>query len=483
MSIRKANDREAAAREGFSFSRRRMLGGAVAAAGAAAAGAFGFTRLAHADLPLPSDRAFLFCYFPGGWDQLLLLDPRDPERFPDSERSRTLIELRYPQIDGLYGYRAQLVRPAGASPLVFGPMANRAGARVQLTDFADRMCVIRGINMSALGHEVAYRYFLTGAYPIGTSARGSSVATEIAALLAPRIPPRPLINLAVGVETYNDRYPATTSALSIRNAEDLVLVLAPAGTAEPDAVEAAIAARAGRQAPCAEDRYDRRDLWSILRGSRGTAEALVRERVSSNFEFVTADTPAAQAIRAQYGFARGEFDHPGARAALAVQAIKTGVTQVASVAVGLGTDTHFTSNSEHARLLTPGVGVFTALLDDLRRSAHPAGGTFLDHTTVIGFSEFARSPLFNSYGGRDHHQATSLMLLGAGIRGNTLVGATTDVGMSPVPWDIVNNRASDTGTIMTPEHVAVTLMASAGLSTARFTEEPIAAALAPGGAP
>jgi hypothetical protein len=36
---------------------------------------------------------------------------------------------------------------------------------------------------------------------------------------------------------------------------------------------------------------------------------------------------------------------------------------------------------------------------------------------------------------------------------------------------------------MTPEHVAVTLMASAGLSTARFTEEPIAAALAPGGAP
>ncbi len=483
MSIRRPSDQERRAREGFTFTRRRFLGGALGGAGVAAAGAFGFSRLAHADLPLPSGRAFLFCYFPGGWDQLLLLDPRDPARFPDSERSRTLIEPRYADIDGLFGYRAQLTRPAGASPLVFGPMGQRVGARVQLTDFADRMCILRGIEMSALGHEVAYRYFLTGEYPVGTSARGSSIATEVAALLAPRVVARPLLNLSVNVETYNDRFPANTSALSVRNAEDMVLVLAPTGTNEPDAVEAALARRAMTPGSCDEQRYDRRDLWSIARESRATADALVRENVASNFEFVSADTPAAQAIRARYGFARGEFDHPAARAALAVQAIKTGVSQVVSVAVGGGTDTHFQGNADHARLLAPGVNAFTALLDDLRSSPHPAGGTFLDHTTVIGFSEFARMPLFNSYGGRDHHAASSLMLLGAGIRGNTVVGATTDVGMAPVPWDIVNNRASDSGVLMTPAHIATTLMASAGLSTERFREPPITAALVPAGTP
>jgi len=39
-----------------------------------------------------------------------------------------------------------------------------------------------------------------------------------------------------------------------------------------------------------------------------------------------------------------------------------------------------------------------ALLDDLRRSPHPEGGTFLDHTTVVGFSAESGSsrPTFSS---------------------------------------------------------------------------------------
>jgi hypothetical protein len=471
------SDEERRAREGFTFARRRFLGGAAGIAGAAAAGAFGFTRLARADLPLPSGRAFLFCYFPGGWDQLMLLDPRDPARFLDSERSRTLIELRYAELEGYMGYRAQLVRPTIPSPFVFGPLAARAGRRVNLADFADRMAIVRGVNMAALGHEVAYRYFLTATYPAGTSARGTSVATEVAALLAPRVARRPLPNLAVGVETYNDRYPANTSALSVRNAQDLVVVLAPGSTVEAPEVEAAIAARGGAAGACADEVYDRRGLWSVMREARGTADALVRERVASTFEFVSADTPAAQAVRTRYGFARGEADHPGARTALAVQAIKAGLSQVVSVSVGHVTDTHFGNNGVHARQLTPGIEAFLAALDELRASPHPEGGSFLDHTTVVGFSEFARAPLFNSYNGRDHHQNSSLMLVGAGIRGNTLVGATSDTGMSPMPWDLERNVASDAGEILKPEHIAMTLLASAGLTTTRFRVPPIRAVL------
>ncbi len=473
----KVNEDERRAREGLSFVRRRFLGGAVGVAGATAAGALGFTNLARAELPLPAGRAFLFCFFPGGWDQLLLLDPRDPAVFLDAERSRTLTELRHSEIDGFMGYRAQLVRPRAPSPFVFGPLAARTGRSVNLADYADRMAVIRGINMAALGHEVAYRYFLTATYPVGTSARGTSVATEVAALLAPRIPVRPLPNLTVGVETYNDRYPANTSALAVRNADDLLLMLAPAGTAEAPEVEAAIAARRAQRGPCSDEMYDRRGLWSVLREARGTADGLVRERVSSAFEFVRADTPAAQEIRTRYGFARGDADSPGARTALAVQAIKSGLSQVVSVAVGIGTDTHFGNNRVHAAALTPGIESFLAALEDLRSSRHPQGGSFLDHTTVIGFSEFARTPLFNAFNGRDHHQNNSLMLLGAGIRGNTLVGATSDLGMTPIPWDIANHRPSEGGEILKPEHIAATLLASAGLSTARFRQSPIRSVL------
>jgi uncharacterized protein (DUF1501 family) len=266
----------------------------------------------------------------------------------------------------------------------------------------------------------------------------------------------------------------------VRNAEDLNLVLAPGAPGESDAVQRAMAARAAGDDGCAEDVYDRRDLLTEARRSRDAAAGLVRDEVWRRFDFVTAETPAAEAIRARYGFGRGDADHPGARAALAVQAIKTGLSQVVSVRVGEGTDTHFRDNAEHVRLLQPGISAFVALLDDLRTTPHPEGGTLLDHTTVVGFSEFARAPLFNSFNGRDHHQASSLMLLGAGIRGGALVGATSDVGMAPVPWDLAANRASEGGELIKPEHIAATLLASAGVPSTRFREAAIPALLAPG---
>ncbi len=464
-------------REGFTLTRRRLLGGALGAGVATVAGTFGFSRLARADVPLPAGRAFLFCYFPGGWDQLLLLDPRDPAVFTDAARPRTLIDLRYGDIDGVYGLRARLV-PAPGTPFVFGPLAHREGARVQLTDFADRMAVIRGVDMLALGHEVAYRYFLTAQFPVGTSARGSSVATELVALMAPRVA-RPLNNLSVSVESYNDRFPGDTTALLVQNADDLNLVLGPGTPAEPDVVERAIAARRLRAEPCADDVYDRRDLLTNARRSIEAAAGLVRDQTWRDFDFIRATTPAAEAIRARYGFAPGQAAHPGARAALAAQAIKTGVSQVVSVALNDLADTHYGTNSVHVRLLQPGLSAFVALLDDLRSSPHPEGGTFLDHTTVVGFSEFSRAPLFNSFNGRDHHQAGSLMLLGAGIRGGTLVGATSDVGMAPVPWNLDSNRPREGGTVIKPENIAATLLATIGERSERFDDAPIRAVLAP----
>jgi hypothetical protein len=477
MRTRPVTEQERKIREGFTVSRRGMLGGAACTAGAAAAGALGFSELAHADLPPAADRAFLFCHFPGGWDQLMLLDPRDPRMFPNSERHRTLIELRWEEMDGLYGIRSELVRPSGASPLVFGPLANRAGPRPQLVQFADRMAVLRGVNMSALGHEVAYRYFLTANYPVGTSARGSSIATEVTALMAPTAVRRPLPNLSIGVETYNDRFPGGASALPVRNVDDLLVVLQATGPADTAEVREAMAARARITGPCSDEMYDRRGIWSAVRESKEIVHTLVNGNVATQFDFVTADTPGAAAIRARYGFGRGDANHPGARAALAMQAIKSGMSQVVSVGIGVGTDTHFSNNAVHASLLIQGLDAFNVLLADLRDTMHPRGGSFLDHTTVIGFSEFARTPLFNNYNGRDHHQASSVMLLGAGIRGNTLVGGTSDVGMSPIPWDIANNRPSDTGEILKPEHVAATLFASAGLTSTRFRESPIRAVL------
>ncbi len=460
---------------GFSVTRRQVLATASAAIGTAAVGRFGFTQLAEASLPPASGRCFIFCYFPGGWDQLLFLDPRDPVDFPDAERGRTLIETRYNDLEGFSGFSSRLVRPADpASPLVFGPAAAKPNDARKITDFASRMAIVRGINMNTVGHEVGYRYFLTSKFPSGNAARGTNIATEIVGQMVPR---RPLPNLSVRVESYNDRHPGSASAVRVDSLNDLLLLLRPSSYQERDVVEQALADYGQRVGPCDAEVADRRGLYSAMREARSQADQIVRERLASTFEFVTATTPEAVELRSRYNFALGDAGSTGARACAAAQAVKSGMTQVASVMIGVGTDTHFVGNTGHAPLLYQGVSALVAMLSDLERSPHPQGGNFLDHTTVMCFSEFSRTPLYNNFNGRDHHISNSCLLVGAGIRGNTVFGASSNIGMAPTRWDHANNRPSDSGQNIQPEHIAATLLASAGLDPYITRVEPLRAVL------
>ena len=111
------------------------------------------------------------------------------------------------------------------------------------------------------------------------------------------------------------------------------------------------------------------------------------------------------------------------------------------------------------------------LAHDLAKSPAPpelqrvGGNTWLDHTTILAFSEFSRTPLFNPFGGRDHHLTSSCLLAGAGIVGNQVVGASGDVGMGPGRYDFKEKRVATGGggDNIKPEHVAATVLASAGL--------------------
>ncbi|MBI5516725.1 MAG: DUF1501 domain-containing protein [Deltaproteobacteria bacterium] len=446
-------------------TRRALLAGL----GAGAASAFGLARLARADAPPPSGTAVLLCFFPGGWDQLLLLDPRDPSRFTASEAARTRIDPRYDELVGL-GYRPELVRPRAAPAMVLGPLAERPGAAVQLTDFAGRMAVVRGVDMRSVSHEVATRYFLTTEFPRGSLAQGSSVSTTLTALARPA---RPVAHLSLGVESYNDRHPSRWSALRVTSADDLLATLCPAGAVDPVLADALDAyAREARA-----DVYNRRGLVDRLQGARAVARGLDRDDVSRPFRALVDDGPENDALRARFGISRGDFDGPRARAAMAALALTSGLSQVVIASVAPAMDTHFVGNAGHARLLGEGLDAFVALLDALRTTAHPEGGSHLDHTTVLAFSEFARTPLYNTYGGRDHHSAGSCLLLGRGVRGGVVAGATSDVGMVAVPWDLTRGGASPSGTVLTPAHVAATVAAAAGLDPTAFDAPPISQVL------
>ena len=96
--------------------------------------------------------------------------------------------------------------------------------------------------------------------------------------------------------------------------------------------------------------------------------------------------------------------------------------------------------------------------------AHPDGGSWLERTTVVGFSEFGRSPLLNSSGGRDHYLHNAAVLAGGGIRGGRVIGASSDVGMAPTPTDLRTGMPSDSGETIRPEHLFRAILSDLGIS-------------------
>ena len=470
----------------FGFSRRDLLRGVLAASAAGFASRLGIERLASAATARETTRRFVFAYFPGGWDQLLFLDPRDTEandkRFDDSNRSTTLTETRYANLEGHNGFTPRLIK---AGNLTFGPATEKpASPAPKLSKYYEKIAIVRGINMGTLGHEVGYRYFLTSKFPAGNTARGTSIASECAAQMGSSAP---LPALSLRVESYNDRYPGQYSAMRVDSIDDLLQVLERGkDLLERDAVEEALADYAKTGTSCDVNVYDRRGILSRMRGADTTAHSTLASQLAQRFRFVGSDDDASQKVRAQYGFAKGDAGSPGARAAFAAQAIKQSVAQCVSLVIGNGTDTHFVGNPNHADALHPGIAALAALIDDLAKSDAPVelqksgGKSWLDHTTILCFSEFSRTPLFNQFGGRDHHLTSSCLLAGAGIVGNQVVGASGDVGMGPGRYDFKARRAVSTGgENLLPEHIAATLLASAGLDpwTLRDPKAPIDALL------
>ena len=103
------------------------------------------------------------------------------------------------------------------------------------------------------------------------------------------------------------------------------------------------------------------------------------------------------------------------------------------------------------------------MIDDLAERPYDDHSSWLDHTIIVGFSEFSRTPLLNLNGGRDHHITNSCFLAGGSVKGGQIIGASSDVGMEATTVDTVSGQVSPDGTILRPEHVLRTLFDEVGI--------------------
>ncbi|MBL8952016.1 MAG: DUF1501 domain-containing protein [Myxococcaceae bacterium] len=454
------------------LSRRNLLKSLGAVTGGFMLADFLLPRAALAAAKDPK-RKFVFAYFEGGWDQLLALDPRDPAT---TNPMTQLIDPGYGQLG--YGFSARGVRTVGN--LSFGPAVPQS-----FIDVANECSIIKGITMDTAAHEVGRRYFITGRFPRGLDAVGSSTASEILAQIGES---SPIAHISAGVEAYAEKMPAFAQALNVNSIADMSVALTPLVTLDPK-VKEAVEKYQDLTPGCEAVRLNRDGLTSALLESVKRSRGYLTSNLAGVFDLTRMDAEMA-ALRTLYdiGAAGGDASAPEVMGFLAGQAIKKNVSQCVSFQAARSLDTHAEWAADHPGRLETGFKVLGALIKDLKNTpGSTPGKTMLDETTIMAFSEFARTPLFNNIRGRDHFLGNSVLVAGAGVKRGLTVGGSAAVGQMPIETDLTTGIGYETPTqmmrdsgqvqILTPKHVLATVLASAGLDYAYLRVEPIKALL------
>ena len=437
------------------FDRRFFLRTLGIGAGAYVLGPWA-TRPLRADAQHPA-RSFVFVYFNGGWDQLLALDPRDPTKFAGSNK----IHVNYDMLPD--GYPDRPVQPSG-SKIAFGPAIGAFAKHF------DKSCVIRGITMDTVTHQVGRRYMITGMQPRGNAAAGSSIPTRIVTQQGDVLA---IPNLSSRVESFNEGLPPWAGALKVSSVNALLEALNDGGQAPDKAMREAIEKYRAEAINCDPAELDADGMMALVRGAQKKARGLVQGGYAERFNFLKKNAEGElAAIKARYKIA--SMVSGQAQAAMAFQALKYDIAQCVTIEIARGLDTHENwANLQPARLRA-GFDALATLVDDLAKTPDKArGGMLLDHTTICAFSEFARTPRMNNRDGRDHWVASSALLLGAGVPHNKVIGGTSDDGMNAEAIDPNTGKPDGGGVALTPSRVMASLMKNAGFEIQKLRVDPL----------
>lgn len=388
------------------------------------------------------DRRFLFVFVRGGWDPAFVFAP-------------------VPEGGALYQPNQSRATEIGGLTVVDASM--RPQTRSFFERWASRTCILNGFEVRSITHERCTRLVLTG--------KSQADADDWPALLAVERSDLELPCLVVSGPSYT----STTSSVVMRlgTTGQLSTLLDgsaifggrnPARIPTPGAAAAIDAFVASRGADfSAVASAGQRALFGT-----GYAESLER------LALINALGPQIDLSMQVEGWV------PVAqRAQPALACLELGLTRCAVVEHAGQWDATWDSHSSIERQSEHYEVLFTDLqdlLEELEARQGPAGGTLLDETTVVVFSEMGRGPTLNAIGGKDHWTFTSAMLIGDGVRGGQVIGGY-DEGWLGQPIDLASGAIDSGGTRLTSSHFGATLLALGGADVSEIGAEPILAAL------
>jgi len=428
------------------FDRRTLLKGAL---GGAATYALWPVR------PLLAQESgghrFVACFLDGGWDVLLAADPRDPSG-------------NYEGIDlGINRLAAEFRDPR---PVSMGGVEHLWGPTMgALEPHADLATFFRGINMNTVSHDTARSYSHTGRQPAGSLASGDSIGTVAASV---HDQGRLLPNTAISVPSFNRRFDNRFSAIRMNDPREIGDLIGPTQNALSDDVEALLHQALEDAYSCVSPAYSGRLPEDELSISRDRIKRLQEQDVVARFDF-NADTSEMAEIRALYPL----DGSTGRSVATAAQLLRTELSTAVTTRVRGGFDTHRGEWAEQQPLrLVEAFDAVGAMISHLRED-DPS----FERTTVMVYSEFARTPKINGDGGRDHWFADSVMIFGSTLK-TGVFGASNEQDLGLIPVNVTTGLPDPAGVQLKPEHVMATLVQSLGGDPSPYREDPLSAWIA-----
>jgi uncharacterized protein (DUF1501 family) len=409
-------------------------------------------KLAPAGLVLPriarassgSQRRFLFIFAEGGWDTTYAFTPKFDSTSIDMPADAQPAEI-------------------GGIPFVEHP--DIPAMRSFLSAYSAQTCIINGVEIRAVAHDICQRLALTNSSVQGVDDWGAILAGHAASS-----PIAPFLHIS------GPSFSAQHASAVVRVGTNGQLAALLDGSALSASTQAVTAP--GSAAEALEDAraIARAAVWQerVGQGRGATIAAAAAGLESRMAEF------ASYASSLSTTTSLDLID----QLAVPLSFLSSGASRCAMVSykswdgVFNGWDTH-----EENTLQAPHFEeLFTALqvtMDTLSASPGLHGGTLADEITIVVLSEMGRTPRLNSVAGKDHWTYTSAMLIGSGVAGGQAIGDYDEYLLGEAV-DLRDGGVSDSGVDLLPGHIGATLLALGDVDPGEYIEgaEVIEAALA-----
>lgn len=385
---------------------------------------------------------WVFITASGGWDPRFMFDPT---LNPEQNRLYTEIgqvgQIRFAAFD--------------TSPETFGldPAYDYAPHLVSneafLRRFGSRLLVVNGIDTATNNHDTGQRAVLSG--------WGSEGYPAIGALLAATHgPAQPVAFMSAG------GYDTTAGLVPLARVTDpdALRRLAAPNVLDPTNPESATF---HTPETWARIRQLQRERLSALKAEQRLPR-YVRSMERLEAARATDDLLSGLQIPDQLaeieGYQLDDLERFMRQAQLASSAFSSGLAVSANLQLG-GYDTHGNHDRDQARQIAKLWGGVSYLFDELE--ARGLG----DRVYVVIASDFGRGPRYNGENensGKDHWPITSMVMLGPGIAGDRVVGATNDAQLPALVDPSSLSVVAEGGVKLTPGLVHQALRRLAGVS-------------------